>query len=70
MGTVPIVIHTPLDPLLQGLPVLLVEDYSNVTDSLIARYAETRAAGQTTQKAWALYWHLEIQRRKHVLVQS
>lgn len=35
MGTIPIVLTSPLDPLFKDLPVLIVSDWSEVTESLL-----------------------------------
>jgi len=35
MGSIPIMYHTPLDPLFEKLPVLLIDDYSILTDQFL-----------------------------------
>jgi hypothetical protein len=56
-----------LDWLYEGLPVLLVDDFGDVNSSLLESYASSRAAHYNTERAWAVYWHRELQRRKQLL---
>jgi hypothetical protein len=68
LGAVPIIQRSPLDWLYEGLPVLLVEDFSMVNSSLLDDYADSgQHTHNSTQKAWALYWHLELQRMQRLL---
>lgn len=63
----PIIQRSPLDWLYEGLPVLLVDDFSMVNSSLLESYASSRAAHYNTERAWAFYWNRELQHRKQLL---
>lgn len=63
----PIIQKDPLDYLYEGLPVLMVDDYSNVTTSLLAKYGAERAAHYNTERAWAIYWYQEIKHRQRLI---
>lgn len=54
MGTVPIIQRGPLDSLFEDMPVILVNDFKDVTIDLLLNF---RASAESTKKAWALYWH-------------
>lgn len=69
MGAVPVIVKGPLDPLMNSLPVLIVNGYDSVNASLLEHYA-TNPWPQTTQKAWALFWHHELQRQQLALKQG
>jgi hypothetical protein len=69
LGAVPIIKRGPLDGLYEGLPVLLVDDFSMVNSSLLESFATARdpTAHHNTEKAWAVFWHQELQQRKWLL---
>jgi hypothetical protein len=69
LGAVPIIQRSKLDWLYEGLPVLMVDDFADVTTSLLESYAATRsqATHYNTDRAWAIYWHKELQHRQRTL---
>jgi hypothetical protein len=67
LGAVPIIQKGPLDYLYEGLPVLLVDDYSKVTTIILADYEAKRAAHYNTERAWAIYWYEEFKHRQRLI---
>ena len=68
LGAMPIIQRSPLDWLYEGLPVLMVDDFADVTSSLLEKYAATKSSiHYNTERAWAIYWHGELQRRQREL---
>jgi hypothetical protein len=67
LGAVPIIQKSDLDWLYEGLPVLMVDDFSMVNSSLLESYASSRAPQYNTERAWAVYWAGELQHRKQLL---
>lgn len=64
----PIIQRSKLDWLYEGLPVLMVDDFANVTSSLLENYAATSSSiHYNTERAWAIYWHQELQRMQRTL---
>lgn len=58
---IPIIIHSPLDLLLHDLPVLLINDWNEVTeDFLNKQYAEITTRHYDTKKIFADYWINQI----------
>lgn len=55
LGTIPVVLSGPLDSLFEGLPVLVVDAYSDVTEALLDKYG-LRIHQKCTAKAWAWFW--------------
>lgn len=65
MGAIPIIKHSPLDPLFEGLPVLLVNDWDEVTlDFLHAAYIRIHAQKFEYEKLFAPYWLNKIEQVK------
>lgn len=57
MGCVPILKHSMIDKLFEGLPVILVNDWSEVTEDLLNRYEQDRIhAKYKMERAYADYW--------------
>lgn len=57
MGTIPIVKSSSLDPLFDDLPVLLVNDWNEITlDYLEEKYLEMRSKEYSMEKAYLQYW--------------
>jgi hypothetical protein len=57
MGAIPIVTHSPLDVLFQDLPVLIVNDWSEITQELlIQKYEEIKNKEYAWEKLYADYW--------------
>jgi hypothetical protein len=69
LGAVPIIQRSPLDWLYEGMPVLMVDNFSMVNSSLLESYAAARngTAHHNTERAWAVYWHQELQQRQRLL---
>jgi hypothetical protein len=67
LGAVPIIQKSDLDWLYEGLPVLLVDNFNMVNSSLLESYASSRASYYNIERAWAVYWQRELQRRKLLL---
>jgi hypothetical protein len=68
LGAVPIIQRSKLDWLYEGLPVLMVDDFADVTTSLLESYAAERSSiHYNTERAWAIYWHQELQRGQREL---
>ncbi len=63
VGTIPIVLSSPIDKMFEGLPVLIVEDYSLVTTELLYQYYELFHKDQSFvfDKVYTFYWDKFIQ---------
>jgi len=55
LGTIPIVEHTFLDPIYRELPVLIVEDWEEISPSLLREQYEV-LKGRKQEKAYFKYW--------------
>ena len=65
---IPIIIHSPLDLLLHDLPVLLINDWHEVTESFLnQKYEEIRLRQHNTEKIFACYWINQIQTMKQTI---
>lgn len=64
LGAIPIVTASELDPLLQGLPVVIVRDWSQVNLKFLEEKWNEQQAFRT-QKLWADYWFKQIDAFKH-----
>jgi len=61
VGTIPIILHTPLDPLFEKLPVLFVNDYSEVTkEYLEGKYAEIQNGNYDFSVLYTDYWYKQV----------
>lgn len=57
MGCIPIVKHSNLDPLFEGLPVILVHNWNDITeDFLREQYTKIQQNGIHTERMYADYW--------------
>lgn len=57
MGAIPVITHSPLDVLFQDLPVLIVNDWSEVTQELLVqKYEEMKDKEYAWEKLYADYW--------------
>ena len=57
MGAIPIVKHSALDPLFVDLPVLIVSDWSEVNEKLLAKkYGEIKAKSANLDKLQMSFW--------------
>lgn len=57
MGCYPIVKHSTLDPLFEGLPVLIVNSWDEVTEEFLnKKYAEMSEQTYHWEKIYAQYW--------------
>ncbi len=57
VGTIPIVKHSTIDHVFDGLPVVLINHWSEVTPEFLeAKYAELSTKQFNTKKLWADYW--------------
>ena len=62
VGTIPIVISTPIDGLYDNLPVLIVDDWNIITpDFLNEQYTITRSKTYDFSKLYAPFWKKYIQ---------
>jgi hypothetical protein len=65
VGTIPILLHTPLDSMFDGLPVVFTDDYATVTEEwLAARYEELQERPDETfdwARLHADHWVKSIQ---------
>ena len=68
MGAVPIVQRGQLDPLYEGMPVLFVDDYKQVSSQLLEDYAaKQHSQRNSTHKAWTIYWKHKVDEQKLLL---
>jgi hypothetical protein len=57
MGCIPIVKHSFLDPLFEGLPVVVVDQWSEVTQSFLdKKFSEIQNTTYNIEKIYAEYW--------------
>ncbi|MBA3752147.1 hypothetical protein H0X06_05160 [Candidatus Dependentiae bacterium] len=65
MGTVPIVQHSPIDWLYEGLPVLFINEWEEVTEEFLhKKYEEIRAKKYSCEKLYMEYWIEKIDQIK------
>ncbi len=56
-GAIPIVIASPLDPLFEDLPILIVHDWSEISESFLnEKYEEMRGKSYKWEKLYGEYW--------------
>lgn len=61
MGAYPIVKSSPLDPMYEGLPVLIVQDFSEITEEfLLEKYEEMKNGRYAFEKLTPEYWSEKI----------
>lgn len=59
VGTVPIMVSTALDALFEDLPVLIVEDWSVVTEEFLnTKYVELQAKSFNFDICYSSYWEM------------
>jgi len=64
LGCIPILISSPLDDLLEGLPLIIVKDWSEVTSHLLNKdYSYLK--NMNTDKIYLKYWINEINKYKN-----
>lgn len=57
MRAIPIVRSSPIDPLFEGLPVLIVDEWEEISEEfLIQKYEEMRTAEYRWEKLTSQYW--------------
>lgn len=57
MGCIPIVKTSPLDPLFVDLPVIIIQDWSAITEEFLrVEYEKIKREKMSLDKAYALYW--------------
>ena len=57
MGAIPIVKTSPLDPLFEDLPVLIVRNWEDISEEFLNRqYEEMQAKAYRIEKIYAQYW--------------
>jgi len=57
LGSIPVMKHSLLDPLFDGLPVILIDDWSEVTQQLLTtKYQEIIASSYKHERMYADYW--------------
>lgn len=65
---IPIVIHSPLDMILHDLPVLLINDWSEVTECFLhQKYEKMMSRQYNTEKIFTDYWIKQIQSIKQTI---
>lgn len=63
LNCIPITKHSALDPLFEDLPVILVDDWSEITASfLVQKYTEMKKRTYKWEKAYADYWIKRIRK--------
>ena len=68
INCIPIIMHSPLDRLLQDLPVLLINDWSEVTELFLnQKYEEILSRQYNTEKIFASYWINQIHNIKQAI---
>lgn len=63
VGSVPVVKTSTLDPLYEGLPVLIVQDWSDITEELLENYWQENLSfimSFNREKLYADYWFAKI----------
>jgi len=55
-GAIPIVKHSGIDSLFEGLPVLIIEDWSQVSEELLIKTLSTLEPSTFLEKLWLPYW--------------
>jgi hypothetical protein len=55
-GAIPIVKHSGIDSLFEGLPVLIIEDWSQVSEELLIQTLSTLEPSIFLEKLWFPYW--------------
>ncbi len=57
MGAIPIVVTSPIDPLYDGLPVIIIKGWNEVTQEFLeAKWEEMSAAEYQLNRIYADYW--------------
>jgi len=69
MGSIPIVKHSTIDKVFDGLPVLLVDDWQEVTQEFLEKqYAIMNQKNYNMERLYADYWIEQIQDMKRKVV--
>jgi hypothetical protein len=61
LGAIPIVEHTFIDPLFEGLPVLIIDDWSKITRPLLEERLDALKT-RNCEKAFFPYWEKKIRK--------
>lgn len=62
---IPVIMHSPLDLMLHDLPVLLVDDWHEVTEAFLnKKYEEMKSLHYNKEKIFAPYWIDQMQKLK------
>ncbi len=65
MGAIPVVKTSTLDPMYEGLPVVIVEDWNEVTEEFLERmYYEMSQKTYSLERINASYWYNELTKYK------
>ncbi|MFC1842079.1 hypothetical protein ACFLYU_00265 [Candidatus Dependentiae bacterium] len=57
VGSIPIVETSPLDPILEGLPIIIIDDWTKITEEfLIQKYEEITSKTYNLEKLFIPYW--------------
>jgi hypothetical protein len=57
VGTIPVVQHSPMDFMYEGLPVLFINDWNEVTEEFLHNeYARMRAKKYNPERLYMEYW--------------
>ena len=61
VGSIPIVKKSQLDPLFEGLPVLIVDSWSDITEEFLhKKYEEITARQYDIKRLYTEYWFAKI----------
>ncbi len=68
VGTIPIVKHSHMDSMYEGLPILFIDDWKEVTEEfLIEKYEEMTAVTYSQEKLYMEYWIAIIEQTRKKL---
>jgi len=61
VGVIPVMLHSPLDTLLEGLPVLLIDDWKEITEAMLSeQYEKLKVGTYDLDKIYWSYWKEHI----------
>ena len=65
LGCIPVMRHSPLDPLYEGLPVALIDDWAEVTPAFMERLFENPPPLTRPEKMTLAFWVSLIRSKQH-----
>ena len=66
MGAVPIVLTSALDPLYEGIPAIIVQHWSNLTEELLSSYKYPAKDRDTAAVLYARYWRDRVTSHRRI----